>query len=113
MDYIKEKMFQFFSFVTNTDSEMYTIFNVIIIRPGRRIIPSKLNHEKIHVAQYKETLYIGGCIILFFDYIVKIIYYRDREKAYRNLLFEKEAFRHQNELNYLDRRKCFAWLRSE
>lgn len=32
-------------------------------------------------------------------------------KAYRNVLFEKEAHKFQNDLDYLHRRKMFAWLR--
>ena len=32
-------------------------------------------------------------------------------KAYRNVLFEQEAYKFQNDLDYLHRRKIFAWLR--
>ena len=32
-------------------------------------------------------------------------------KAYRNVLFEQEAYKFQTDLDYLHRRKIFAWLR--
>ena len=32
-------------------------------------------------------------------------------KAYRNVLFEQEAYKFQADLDYLHRRKIFAWLR--
>lgn len=32
-------------------------------------------------------------------------------KAYRNILFEQESHKFQNDLDYLHRRKLFAWLR--
>lgn len=32
-------------------------------------------------------------------------------QAYRNVLFEQEAYKFQNDLDYLHRRKLFAWLR--
>jgi hypothetical protein len=32
-------------------------------------------------------------------------------KAYRSISFEQEAYKNQHNLNYLDSRKSFAWMK--
>ena len=43
-----------------------------------------------------------------FEYIYKFIKYRDSEKAYKELSFEKEAYKYENYLLYLNEREHFA-----
>ena len=48
-----------------------------------------------------------------FDYnttIQNLIKYKDFKLAYRNLLFEIEAYNNQNNLEYLNNRNYYAWL---
>ena len=66
-------------------------------------------HEKIHTAQMKELLYVFFYIIYFFEWFVRL--FINGSKAYENISFEKEAFAHQKEPNYLKSRKHFAQWR--
>ncbi len=80
-------------------------------------------HEKIHTIQMVETLFIGFYIWYFSEWIVRLIcsafkhgfsVFKQGTKAYSSILFEREAYSHQNDPNYLSSRKPFEyrWLRN-
>lgn len=58
-----------------------------------------INHESIHLAQQKEWLFVG----FFLLYLIEFIF-----KGYMNISFEKEAYTHSVDLNYLKTRKRYA-----
>ena len=61
-----------------------------------------LNHEKIHSAQMKELLYIPFYILYLIEWIFK---------GYKNISFEREANKEQDNLDYLKNRKHFSWYK--
>ena len=63
-----------------------------------------VNHEKIHVAQQKELLYVGF-ILLYIFYQIKY--------GYLNNPFELEARKYQYDQGYLNNRKLYAWYKIE
>ncbi len=70
-----------------------------------------LNHERIHICQQLE---LG--IILFYlwyvtEYLFRLIQYRRRYLAYRNISFEREAYRNDKDLTYLKNRKIWSFLK--
>ena len=69
-----------------------------------------LNHESIHTEQLIECLFIFFYLIYVINYIINLIKYKDFKLAYRNLLFEIEAYNNQNNLEYLNNRNYYAWL---
>ena len=72
----------------------------------------QINHELIHAAQQKELLYLPFFVWYFLEWLVLLVKYRDRMKAYRHIRFEEEAFRHQDDLTYLEHRKHYQYVRS-
>lgn len=72
-----------------------------------------LNHEKIHLRQQLELLVIPFYIIYLIEYVVLLIVYRDHDKAYRNISFEKEAYTNDSNITYLKTRPIWAMWRSE
>ena len=68
-------------------------------------------HESIHQAQMRELLYVGFYILYFFEWIYQIIV--PPKGAYRWISFEREAFIHENDEEYLDNRKYFAQWRED
>lgn len=90
------------------------------------------NHEEIHGRQQREMLAVGcvlsavllmlGCgwwstlalpMFLWWyctEWIVKLCYYRNAKKAYKNISTEREAYANQNNIIYLEQRKPFAWV---
>ena len=75
----------------------------------RKLNKTELNHELIHVAQQREMLYIPFFIWYVVEWLVLLAKYRDMEKAYFNIRFEKEAYRHQKDLTYLEKRKHYHY----
>ena len=83
------------------------LFGVIFsVRPLDEI---ELNHELIHVAQQKELLYIPFFIWYVVEWLILCVKYKNKLQAYYHIRFEKEAYRHQKDLNYLSNRKHFHY----
>ncbi len=49
-------------------------------------------------------------VIYLADWLLRLIVHRDRKEAYRNIVFEQEAYAHERDENYLRRRRSLAWL---
>jgi hypothetical protein len=69
-----------------------------------------LNHERIHVRQQLELLILPFFIIYIAEWLVLLLKYRNKNLAYRNISFEKEAYDNADELGYLKNRRPYAWL---
>ena len=68
-----------------------------------------LRHELVHVAQWKETLYIGFLFFYITDWIVGLLKHRNFYDAYRSIRMEREARLAENNEDYLNNRKSFHW----
>lgn len=68
-----------------------------------------INHEMIHIHQQRELLVLPFYLWYIFDYVRKLFIYDSRRKAYRNILFEREAYINESEPSYLMIRKRFAF----
>ncbi|UKK54872.1 hypothetical protein [Prevotella sp. E2-28] len=79
---------------------------VLSVRP---LSETELNHELIHAAQQKELLYIPFFIWYGIEWIILYFKYRNWEKAYFNIRFEREAYHHESDLNYLKLRKHYKY----
>ncbi|WP_443937156.1 hypothetical protein [Pedobacter sp. MW01-1-1] len=73
--------------------------------------PIILNHEKIHLKQQLELFIFGFYLLYFINYLANWIKYKNRDKAYRSIVFECEAYDFEKDLNYLKNRKPYAWFR--
>ena len=96
-----------------------------------------LNHEKIHVMQWCEVTSVAVLIWLFMmialvdlrymwtlalcfvvyyiiyvaEWVISRFYGKETgHEDYRHIEFEKEAYQHQKDMDYLSHRKPFAWL---
>ena len=70
-----------------------------------------INHERIHTAQQRELLFVPFYVLYVLEWLVRLVQFRNREDAYMNISFEREAYAHGHDLAYLPKRKHFAWLR--
>ena len=80
-----------------------------IIFSVQELNAEELNHERIHTAQQRELLYVGFFVWYALEWLCLLIKYRNGIKAYFNIRFEKEAYRHQNNLLYLKFRKHYHY----
>lgn len=73
-----------------------------------------INHEKIHLRQQLELLIIPFYIIYLSEYVWGLLKYKNHNEAYRAISFEKEAYRNEKNMNYLEQRKPWtAWRTSK
>ncbi|MBL7812739.1 MAG: hypothetical protein JNL57_10995 [Bacteroidetes bacterium] len=72
---------------------------------------SILNHEKIHFRQQLEMLWIGFFLWYSVEFVLLYLKLRNRDMAYRQISFEREAYGHESHKDYLKHRKWFAWSR--
>jgi hypothetical protein len=100
----------FFAVLLGEDLAGVTIFPYIFTK-NKDTDKNIINHEKIHYEQYKETLIIGFPIILLLNLFFNLIRYQKMNKAYRMLLFEREAYENMNNFDYLKYRRRYAWLK--
>lgn len=69
-----------------------------------------LRHESIHFEQQKELGFLLFFVIYFLEWIYRLIFHT--KNAYRGISFEREAYEHQYEEDYIKNRKHFAqWTR--
>ncbi len=69
-----------------------------------------LNHEKIHLRQQAELLLVGFYVWYLIEYVVRIIQFKNRYMAYRNISFEREAYRNELNMNYTKSRSFWRFL---
>ena len=69
-----------------------------------------INHEKIHLRQQVELLVVGFYILYGFYWLKSFVKNRDKDQAYYDIPFEKEAYAMQKDMTYLDNRSRYAWL---
>jgi hypothetical protein len=69
-----------------------------------------VRHEKIHFLQQLEMLFVFHWIAYAFFYLVSRYKGQGHYVAYRYNPFEIEAFDNEHDINYLKKRKPFAWI---
>ncbi len=69
--------------------------------------PSKtiINHEKIHLRQQLEMLILPFYIWYLTEWLLLLIKFKNRDVAYRNISFEKEAYENESNHSYLSNRR--------
>lgn len=115
------------------DFDCMNILGILFIKPTTVLHDFIINHEKIHTYQQYELLIVSLLPTLLISYITNnylwllltiplpIVLYiilwiveiilPPYDTAYRDSVFEKEAYDNETNLNYLKNRKPFAWIK--
>lgn len=89
-----------------------TVFPFIILKQKSYLDnKSTINHEKIHIRQQIELLILPFYLIYFGNLFINIIRYRNFQMAYRNIIFEREAYANEKNLDYLKSRSFWRFLK--
>ncbi len=70
-----------------------------------------INHEKIHLKQQLELLWILFFIWYGIEFFIKYFIYKNWHLAYLNISFEKEAYQNEHNTTYLENRKHYSFLK--
>lgn len=87
------------------------IFGTLWARDTSWIDRYVVNHERIHTRQMHEMLFVPFYVWYGLEWFIRFIGCLNREKAYRSISFEREAYTHGHDLSYLGKRRRYAWLR--
>lgn len=124
-------------FIPFGDYILMNIYGVILFSKLNIIPTVKLNHEKIHSRQILECAIVTSLILLIFiilfniscwwfiaslssfyiwyglEYlIIRIFGHKDKQTdRYHEVSFEEEAYNNQSNLDYLNNRKLFNWIK--
>ncbi|MCT6868654.1 MAG: hypothetical protein M3Z80_01750 [Apibacter sp.] len=105
-------MIIYFPYLFYGDFQGMTIFPFIFIRykylKHNKIL---INHEKIHLRQQLEMLWIFFFICYLVEYIINLIKYKNTNIAYHKISFEREAYINDKNMKYLNKRKIWAFIK--
>lgn len=107
----------------------------ILVRYDKKALfdDTTTRHELIHANQQQE-MYVAGIVLSLFllllglsfwsllaipvyfywygiEWLIRWAYYRNRDTAYKNISFEREAYNNQSNMDYLRTRKHYAFLK--
>lgn len=70
-----------------------------------------MNHERIHLRQQIELLVLPFYLWYGIEYAIRLVQYKNRYTAYRNISFEREAYEKEQDILYLKERPFLGFLR--
>lgn len=85
-------------------------FACFIFTRKNKLSERTIRHEYIHYIQQKELLFLFQWLWYGIEWLFRLIQYRSFKGAYYNISFEREAYANENNKNYLEKRKMFAFI---
>lgn len=70
-----------------------------------------INHERIHLRQQLELWVIPFYLLYLGEYLLYRLRGLSHAAAYRHISFEREAYDHERQLDYLARRPAYGFVR--
>jgi len=107
--YFCKAMVIVFRFVPYSAMAVYPF--ILIKKDEMRNDARLIHHEKIHHRQQLELLILPFYILYGINYFINLLLYRNHYKAYREIIFEREAYTMENDFNYLKYRKWGRFLK--
>ena len=89
------------------------LFGIIFTRDKSKISDIEYNHEKIHLKQMQEMLWIFFYIWYMIEYfIIWLVRFSDKQNTkYHDTSFEEEAYNNENNFDYTKTRKHYSWIK--
>jgi hypothetical protein len=100
-----------FKFLTPKGFRGLTFFPFVFLMNKEDVLDKVfVNHEKIHFRQQLELLVLPFYVWYVMEFLIRWIITKDKNVAYRNISFEKEAYTNEKDLNYLESRSFWKFL---
>ena len=92
---------------------LINLFGVIFQRNDAMVTMTEYNHEKIHLKQMQEMLWIGFYLWYAIEYLCIMLSckWNKQSDRYHDVSFEEEAHNNDKNLNYCKERKHYAWFK--
>lgn len=82
---------------------------IILCRKDLKLDRTLINHEKIHIRQQLELLILFFYLWYSAEYCFWYLKLKNKNLAYKNISFEKEAYAKEEDLKYLKNRKLWSF----
>ena len=69
-----------------------------------------IQHEKIHIRQQLEMLIFPFFMWYIVEFFIRLIQFKKRNLAYRNISFEREAYANESQKNFLQNRRFWNFI---
>lgn len=69
-----------------------------------------IHHERIHLRQQAEMLLIFFYLWYGIEFLARWFQYKNKNAAYRNISFEREAYTNEKDLDYLKKRSLWNFI---
>ena len=100
-----------FKYLTPRGFRGLTFFPFVFLMNNEDVLDKVfVNHEKIHLRQQVELLVLPFYVWYVIEFLIRWIMTKDKNVAYRNISFEKEAYTNEKDLNYLQSRSFWKFL---
>ena len=86
-----------------------TLFPVIFHR-GKRLSESQLRHETVHLWQQGALLIVLFYVLYLIFWLIGLLRYRDKDRAYREIPFERSAYALESLPRQSGWRQAFDWM---
>ncbi len=99
-------------FFVNKSFHAITIWPFIILKDKNlQYDEVVINHEKIHLKQQLELLWIIYFIWYLAEFSINLLRYGDFMRSYYQISFEKEAYANEHDPDYLKKRRIWGFLK--
>ena len=89
-----------------------TLFPFIFLKEERHVSDVvMIQHEKIHIQQQMELLIVPFFIWYGIEFLIRILQYKNKYLAYRNISFEREAYANESHNDFLQKRRFWNFLK--
>lgn len=89
-----------------------TIFPFVFVKQANlKVDRVFVNHERIHLKQQLELLILPFFLWYALEFLVRYVQYGNWHTAYRNISFEREAYQMECQLDYLQKRPFWNYLK--
>lgn len=88
-----------------------TIYPFIFLKNKRLKTQRVLvNHERIHLKQQLEMMIVPFFLFYILEFCFRLLKYKNCRQAYKNISFEREAYRNEANMDYLKSRPFWSFL---
>ena len=95
----------------NLPAQAMAVYPLMLFKDKKLMTNQRIvRHEKIHFNQQLELLVLPFYLLYLLHYLINLLRYRNHSKAYFEICFEQEAYRYDDQVNYLQLRKPYAWI---
>ncbi len=99
-------------FLTHKGIRGLTLFPFIFISNRADLMDEGLlNHEKIHIRQQLELFVLPFYVWYVLEFFLLWMRFKDKNKAYRNISFEREAYSNEKNISYIKSKKIWSFLK--